>query len=299
VDTYERVLPEARAHHYSNLAYAFLGELVARRADLPYENYVDERILAPLGLERTSWRPQEPYAQGYLVDEYEGTVEREPHTDLGGASAMGQLWSTVGDLCTWSTFLAGGRDGVLDADTVDEMWFPQVLVDPNSWDRGWGLGLELLNRDGRIFGGHGGAMPGHLASVYVHRGSGVGAAVLTNAGTRGQTAELALELATTAIDLLPAEIEPWRPEEEPPADVRPLLGRWWSEGSEFVFTWEHGRLRARIVGATASMRDAVFEQVDGGLRVATGRERGERLRVDGERLVWAGYVFTRTQQGFG
>jgi CubicO group peptidase (beta-lactamase class C family) len=298
VDTYERVLPEAGAHHYSNLAYSLLGELVARRGDTPYQVYVDERILAPLGLERTSWRPQEPYAQGYLVDEYEGTVDREPHTDLGGAAAMGQLWSTVGDLCTWATFLVGGRDGVLDAATVDEMWFPQVLVDPDKWDRGWGLGLELLDRDGRIFGGHGGAMPGHLASVYVHRGSGVGAAVVTNAGTRGQTAELALELAVTTIDQLPAEIEPWRPETEPPADVRPLLGRWWSEGSEFVFAWEDGRLRARIVGATASMRDSVFEQVDGGFRVATGRERGERLRVDGERLVWAGYVFTRTQQPF-
>jgi CubicO group peptidase (beta-lactamase class C family) len=299
VETYELVLPEARAHHYSNLAYAFLGELVARRSGMRYEEYVDDQILAPLGLVRTTWQPQEPYAQGYLVDEYASTVHREPHTDLGGAAAMGQLWSNVGDLCAWAGFLAGGRDGVLDAATVEEMWFPQVLVDPDQWDRAWGIGLELLNRDARIFGGHGGAMPGHLASVYVHRGSGVGAAVLTNAGTRGPTAELALELATTTIEQMPAEIEPWRPEAEPPDDVVALLGRWWSEGSEFVFAWEGGRLRARLVGATASGRDSVFEQVDGGFRVATGRERGERLRVEGDRLVWAGYIFTRTQQPFG
>ena len=179
------------------------------------------------------------------------------------------------------------------------MWFPQVLVDPERWDRGWGLGLELLNREARIFGGHGGAMPGHLAGVYVQRGSGVGAAVLTNASTRGLTAELALELATATIEQMPPEVEPWRPESEPPGDVLPLLGRWWSEGSEFVFSWQGERLRARIVGATASMRDAVFERSDGGFRVASGRERGERLRVDGDRLVWAGYVFTRTQQPFG
>lgn len=219
-------------------------------------------------------------------------------TPMGGAAAMGQLWSTVGDLCTWASFLASGRDGVLDAATVDEMWFPQVLVDPDRWDRGWGLGLELLNRDGRIFGGHGGSMPGHLAGVYVHRGSGVGAAALTNAGTRGQTAELALELATATIEQWPPLIEPWRPEAAPPDSVRPLLGRWWCEGNEFVFTWERDRLRARLLGETASMRDAVFEQVDGGFRVASGRERGERLRVDGDRLVWAGYLFTRTQQTF-
>jgi CubicO group peptidase (beta-lactamase class C family) len=299
VETYEVVLPEARAHHYSNLAYAFLGELVARRSGMRYEAYVDERILAPLRLVRTTWQPQAPHAQGYLVDEYAGTAHREPHTELGGAAAMGQLWSNVIDLCTWATFLAGGRDGVLDAATVDEMWFPQVVVDPERWDRGWGLGLELLNREARIFGGHGGAMPGHLAGVYVQRGSGVGAAVLTNSSTRGLTAELALELATATIEQMPPEVEPWRPEAEPPGDVLPLLGRWWSEGSEFVFAWEGERLRARIVGATASMRDAVFERSDGGFRVASGRERGERLRVDGDRLVWAGYVFTRTQQPFG
>jgi hypothetical protein len=29
-----------------------------------------------------------------------------------------------------------------------------------------------------------------------------------------------------------------------------------------------------------------------------GRERGERLRVEGEQLVWAGYAFTRSQQPF-
>ena len=36
METYELVLPAARAHHYSNLAYALLGEVVARRAGMPY-----------------------------------------------------------------------------------------------------------------------------------------------------------------------------------------------------------------------------------------------------------------------
>jgi CubicO group peptidase (beta-lactamase class C family) len=298
MDSYELVLPAARAHHYSNLAYGLLGEVVARRSSMPYTEYVDERIMQPLGLGRTTWQPQAPYAQGYLVDEYAGTALREPHTDLRGVTAMGQLWSTVGDLCAWVAFLAGGRDGILDAATVEEMWFPQVLVNPDRWERGWGLGLELLNRDGRIFGGHGGAMPGHLAGVYVHRESGVGAAVLTNAGTRAPTTEIALELAATTLERWPPDTEPWRPEAEPPDALRALLGRWWSEGNEFVFTWEKGRLHARVVGAPAWVQPSVFEEVDGGYRVASGRERGERLRVDGERLVWAGYVFTRTQQPF-
>jgi hypothetical protein len=46
------------------------------------------------------------------------------------------------------------------------------------------------------------------------------------------------------------------------------------------------------------MLPSVFERDGDGFRVRSGRERGERLRVDGDRLVWAGYVFTRTQQTF-
>jgi hypothetical protein len=141
-----------------------------------------------------------------------------------------------------------------EAPTIDELLAATdthelVLSAARHWDRGWGLGLELLNRDGKFFGGHGGAMPGHLAGVYVHRESGIGAAVLTNAGTRASTTDAALELATTTFEHWPPETPPWCPEGEPPEAVRSLLGRWWSEGNEFVFTWEKGQLHARAVGA--------------------------------------------------
>ena len=104
----ELVLPPGAQHHYSNLAFALLGQVVARTSGQPYTDYVDERIIGPLGLERTTWAPHAPKAQGYLVDEYAGTVWQEPETDLAAASPAGQLWSTVEDLCRWATFLAAG-----------------------------------------------------------------------------------------------------------------------------------------------------------------------------------------------
>ena len=76
---------------------------------MPYMQYVDERIIGPLGLDRTTWPPQAPQAQGYLVDEYARTVWTEPETDLAGTAAAGQLWSTVEDLARWATFLAARR----------------------------------------------------------------------------------------------------------------------------------------------------------------------------------------------
>jgi len=297
MSAYELVLPAARAHHYSNLAFALLGEVVARESGIPYPEYVDQRILAPLGLARTTWYEQEPRALAYLVDELKGTARREPHSDMRGVASMGQLWSTVGDLGAWGSFLVTGRDGVLDVATADEMWAPQVILDPDDWTAGWGLGLELLSHDGRIFGGHGGAMPGFLAGLYVNRESRTGAAVLTNSGTRAPTRDIALELAAATLELWPDEVAPWRPESEPPADVAALLGRWWSEGNEFVFSWKDGNLVAEIPGAPPRVKPSVFEQTGPtSFRVVSGRERGERLRVEGERLIWAGYPFTRSQE---
>jgi CubicO group peptidase (beta-lactamase class C family) len=295
----EFVLGPAQSHHYSNLAFALLGQVVAQKSGLPYTQYVDESIIRPLGLTRTTWTPQQPKAQGYLVDEYARTVWKEPETDLGGTTAAGQLWSTVEDLGRWATFLARGADGVLGEKTNEEMWFPQVMYFPHDWVLGWGLGLMLFNHEGTIYGGHGGAMAGHLAGVYIDRKTQTGAATLTNAGTGGDMDLLAVSLAAKAKELWPEPIEPWRPEEPPPDDVRPLLGRWWSEGSEFVFWWEGGALKAKVAGTPPGRGETTFERAGDGWRAAAGRERGERLRVDGDRLIWSGYAFTRAQEPFG
>jgi CubicO group peptidase (beta-lactamase class C family) len=294
----EAVLPPARAHHYSNLAFALLGQVVAQRSGLGYRQYVDDRIMGPLGLSRTTWEPEPPRAQGYLVSEYARTVWQEKDYEVGAAASAAQLWSTVEDLARWATFLAEGDDAVLAGDVVEEMWFPQVMYYPHDWILGWGLGLQLFNRHGRIWGGHGGAMPGHLAGVFVDRKTGVGAAAVTNSGTRGDMEEFAISLAAEALELWPEPIEQWRPEQEPPADVVPLLGRWWSEGNEFVFWWEKSALQAKWVGSARGRGETTFERDGEGWRASAGRERGERLRREGDGLVWAGYWFTRDQRPF-
>ncbi|MGZ4340236.1 MAG: serine hydrolase domain-containing protein, partial [Gaiellaceae bacterium] len=291
-------LEPARAHHYSNLAFGLLGRVVAAKSGLAYTEYVDERILRPLGLDRTTWYSQPPKAQGYLVDEYARTVWKEPETDLGGVAAMGQLWSTVEDLARWATFLARGEEGILAPGTVEEMWFPQVMYFPDEWVLGWGLGLMLYNHEGKIFGGHGGAMAGHLAGVYVNRKTQVGAAALTNSGTRGNMDLFCVQLAAKALELWPEPIEPWRAEAEPPADVRAILGVWWSEGNQFVFHWKQGTLHAKVAGMPPGRGETTFARDGDGWIASAGRERGERLRIDGTQMVWAGYPFTRDQRPF-
>ena len=206
----EQVLDPGTWWHYSNLAFALLGEVVARAHGGTWEDALGERILEPLGLGRTTPDETEPAARGYFVEPYSDAVRLEPELDLGGAGALGKLWSTTGDLARWGSFLVSGDDRVLSAATLEQMSHVRAMVDHAGWTVAWGTGLELYRRGESLFVGHGGAMPGHLAGLVVDRKTKIGAAVLTNTGAGASPEKLALDLATAAIAALPAAADLWQ-----------------------------------------------------------------------------------------
>jgi CubicO group peptidase (beta-lactamase class C family) len=304
----EQVLPPGAHWHYSNLGFALLGEVVARSAGMPYEQYVTERLLEPLGLTRTSWTGEAPVARGYFVDPYAERVLPERYdVDLRGGAAAGALWSTTGDLCSWGAFLADPDPEILAPETVEEMHALQAMADPDTWRLGYGLGLMLFRRGERLFAGHDGGMPGHVTMLRYARREKVGSVVFMATSAPGPRAiEVGLDLAERAVEAFPADPETWRPQDPPPPELEEVLGRWWSEGTEFVFRYRDGRLEARAANAPREQPPAVFKP-DGAERFRTisGRERGELLRVvrdrDGQvvKLYWATYPFTRTPETFG
>jgi CubicO group peptidase (beta-lactamase class C family) len=301
----EQVLPPAAAWHYSNLAYALLGHVVTRISGVPFREYVEQRLLRPLGLERTTWGPSPPEALPYFVEPYSEAVRREPVLELGGKGGESGLYSTVGDLCRWGSFLCDPDESVLAPATVAEMHDLQVMAEAD-WTRGWGLGIELRRRGERIFGGHTGGFPGYLSMLVYSRRERTGAALLTNSDRWPKLADTGLALTTAALEELALALEPWAPEDPPPDEIAPLLGRWWSEGDETVFSWRHGKLEARLATAPPEREPSVFEP-DGEdrFRTVSGDERGEILRVVREengavvKLYWATYPFTRTPGTFG
>jgi hypothetical protein len=174
------------------------------------------------------------------------------------------------------------------------------------WTLGWGLGLELWRRGERIFSGHTGGFPGFLSFLGWSRRDGVGAILLANTSHWPKLGSTGLDLAEAALEELAPALDPWTPEEAPPPEIAPLLGRWWSEGSETIFSWRGGKLEARPAAWAPEREPSVFEpEGEDRFRVVSGRERGETLRVvrdeGGEvvRLYWATYPFTRTPELFG
>ena len=305
LDEAEQVLPARLRWHYSNLAFALLGEVVARVDGRTWATALQARLLDPLGMTRTSMSPTAPRAVGYYTDPYTDQVHLEKWIEMATFSAAGGLWSTVADLGRWASFLASGADGVLSADTIDEMSRPEVMADLENWTMAWGLGLQLFRSGERVMVGHGGAMPGFLAGLAVRRIDRTGAVVLSNTSAGVSAPELAVELTCTVLDAQPSGADPWRPGPAVPAELAALVGRWWSEGSPFTFSVRDAHLEATL-DAAPGKPPAVFQQVRADLyRAVSGREQGEWLRVERSdsgqvrRLIWAGYPFTRDPQTFG
>jgi CubicO group peptidase (beta-lactamase class C family) len=305
LDEVEQLLAPGLAWHYSNLAFVLLGEAVSRVAGVPVERYVKERLLEPLGLARTGWDPTEPAAGGYLTHPFADSVLVEPSPDRRGTGAAGGLWSTATDLARWGAFLVDPDPEVLAPASAAEMRSLQTIAESQRWTLGWGLGLMLHRVGERVFVGHDGGAIGGVSSLFVEPESGVGAAALANTTAGFDPVELAARLVGAVLDEPPAP-EPWRPQEPPAEELAGVLGRWWSEGYEFVFSWRDGRLEARSASAPGWRAPAVFEPTGADrFRTVSGRERGEPLEIvrdEGGRpvkLYWATYPFTREPRVFG
>ena len=296
VEGVPQVVPAGSWWHYSNLAFALLGEVVASVSQMPYAQFADERVLRPLGMAHTGWEPQADAARGYDVDPWSDAVWLARDVPLDALAACGELWSTAGDLCRLAAFMCEPDERILAPATVDEMHAPQAIADPQTWRIGFGLGPMLLRRGDRVLAGHTGGMPGQIAVVAYLRSARTGAAALVNAGSGLDMNALGCELVEAALEHMPPEPPPWNPTSAPPAEIAPLLGHWWSEGVEYDLVWREGELRA----VNAAGVDARFaaDGVDR-WRTSRGRERGEALvvvrRADGsvERLEWATYALTR------
>jgi CubicO group peptidase (beta-lactamase class C family) len=307
LDDAEQVLTPGTVWHYSNLAFALLGELVARASGSAFPAYLAENVLQPLGLTRTALQPAAPAARGYYVGPWADVAQPEPDLELTETTAaLGQLWSTVGDLSAWGAFLAAGREEVLAQATLDEMARVQAMADPTGWTLAWGLGLMLYRRGDRVLAGHGGAMPGFLAGLVVDRATATGAVVLAGASTGARAEELALDLATATLDATAAGLEVWRPDADVPAELVPLLGTWWVEGDEHVVRYTGSRLEVELPGGPVGRSISVLAaEAEDRFRVVEGREQGELVRVVRdeaggiEKLYFATYPMTRSPSSFG
>ena len=236
-----------RRFHYSNVGFGVLGAIVGELRGAPWGDVVRDELLTPLGMHRTTPRPQPPAAPGLAVHPWADLVLPEPEHDAGAMAPAGQLWSTVADLARWAAFLTGARSDLLAAATLAEMREPRVVNDvpDQDWSVGYGLGLQLWNHAGARRYGHGGSMPGFLAGVEITE-AGDAVVVYANA-TTGLRSELGSDLLEILADEEPRLPEEWRPAAPEPG-VLEMLGHWYWGPAPYLLAARGDQLELRAVG---------------------------------------------------
>jgi len=101
---------------YSNYGYALLGRIVTNASGRPYQRYIVEEIMRPLGMASTGYdaiaSPQERRAIGYRRENEQWVVE--PTMRDGEFGAMGGVQTSANDYAKWMAFLLSAwpaRDG--------------------------------------------------------------------------------------------------------------------------------------------------------------------------------------------
>ncbi len=194
-----KYLPKAydfrAGYGYSNVMYITMGEIIKEVTGKSWSDNVKERILDPLGMDRTVTSPYDlddmgNYATPHaLVDGENIPIEWVDWEEIG---ALGGIISSVNDVSKWMIFnmdhgIIGG-DTLLTPSSINLIWTPHnnFTVDhtrKNDFDRhfrGYGLGWTLSDYQGRLFVGHTGGYDGMITAVSMIPDENLGVVVLTN-----------------------------------------------------------------------------------------------------------------------
>jgi CubicO group peptidase (beta-lactamase class C family) len=193
-----------RAWRYSNTNYVMLGHIIESVSNEPYDRYVPQHILEPLGMTETFTIGDEAsipgMAFGYqLVDGHLSPVRAAISQSY--AWSAGDLVSTVRDVEKWSSALQNGR--VVAPQDYALMMTSQPTT---QGDSGYGFGLFIDSVDDQPRIGHTGGDPGFTAANEYFPKQNVRVIALTNDGNANGHPEAGEILTNVAFEALLPEI---------------------------------------------------------------------------------------------
>ena len=172
----ETLYPASTYFQYSNLGLTLLGEIVAEISGMPYEDYVEQNILIPLGLSNTrSNMPENLYGEelaiGYGAINREGNRNKVKLFQANGIAPAAGFSSTVEDLGKFASWQFRLRDSslveILKPSTLKNM--QRVHWTNPDWSTTWGLGFAVYKgSDGNTWVGHGGSCPGYRSTLQIN-----------------------------------------------------------------------------------------------------------------------------------
>lgn len=197
-----------RDHYgYNNIMFIAAGEVVGAVAGTSWDDFVEERIFRPLGMERTTSRHAVAESRGNLAGshtEVDGQVTLVPRRNYDNIGGAGAIYSSAHDMARWMRLhLGGGEFGgerllspevmrelhaaqtVMAVDTVTERMFPETNL------QAYALGWRLQDHHGRKLVHHSGSINYTRTQVSLLPEEGLGVVAIANLSSS------ALQLALT------------------------------------------------------------------------------------------------------
>lgn len=175
--------PTGERFQYSNFGTALLGLALENAASKPYPELLTERVLAPLGMQSSTFVPTESTSARWTSGYGAGTArEAAPDWNMAAIAPAGGLCSSVNDLARFVSMnlRAGEADAPLvAAGSLFEMQAPSRMIDA-SWEEAVGLGWIVRKRPGGDVVWHNGMTGNHASAVFMVPSRDVGVVCLTN-----------------------------------------------------------------------------------------------------------------------
>ncbi|AKD56438.1 serine hydrolase domain-containing protein [Spirosoma radiotolerans] len=252
------------AYEYSNLGFAMLGHIITVVSKKPYQQYITDTILKPLGMNDTQWEysrvPADKLALGYRwQDNGQGVGQwlAEPLLHDGSYGAMGGLITSIDDFskyvalheAAWPPSNAIDNGSPIKRSSVREMQQPWTFsglstqaknsagqLCPVTSGYGYGLGWSK-NCTGQVGVGHSGGLPGFGSQWRILPDYGIGVIAygnLTYAGL-GSVNSAVLDTLVAIGKLQPRQLPVSSILAQRKADLLKLLPDWTNAEQSGIF----------------------------------------------------------------
>ncbi len=184
-----RIYPPGKVPAYSNYATALAGYIVERVSGRPFNDYIDENIFKPLGMNRSTFvQPLPANLAGGMSNGYRLATEDPVPFEMVTAFPAGSLSSTASDMSKFMlAHLQGGElngQRILKPETAQLMHTRLFALDDAA--QGMAHGFYEENQNGLRIIGHGGDTIAFHSDLHLLLDEGVGFYLSYNSAGKGE-----------------------------------------------------------------------------------------------------------------
>lgn len=175
-------------HTYQNIAFDAANEILARAANEPFADAVEDRFFRPLGMVSAGYGMERLTGAKDWAKPHRGTQVRPVKEAYWRVPAAAGVESDIVDFATWMQAMMGNRPDVLPATVLQLAHQPRVRTEPlygsalrqGISDASYALGWRNFTYGGHRLAGHSGAVSGYRATMIFEPATRTGVVALWN-----------------------------------------------------------------------------------------------------------------------